>query len=45
MANFKPLSIAIGDKRLTSMAILSPGITISVPSGSLIVPVTSVVLK
>ena len=45
IANFRPLSIAIGDKRVTSIVMLSPGITISVPSGSLIVPVTSVVLK
>jgi len=38
-------SMAIGTIRLTVMAMLSPGITISVPSGSVTMPVTSVVRK
>src|SRR5262249_30693295 len=38
-------SIAIGTIRCTSMAMLSPGITISVPSGRCTTPVTSVVRK
>ena len=38
-------SIAIGTISVTSMAMLSPGITISVPSGSVTTPVTSVVRK
>ena len=38
-------SIAIGAMSSTSIETLSPGITISTPSGSLITPVTSVVLK
>ena len=38
-------SIAIGTIRWTSMAMLSPGITISVPSGRCTTPVTSVVRK
>ena len=37
--------MAMGAIRSTSIATLSPGITISVPSGSLIEPVTSVVRK
>ena len=45
IANLKPSSIAIGAPKFTSNCILSPGITISVPLGSAIVPVTSVVLK
>src|SRR5262249_49296169 len=38
-------SIAIGTIRCTSIAMLSPGITISVPSGRCTTPVTSVVRK
>ena len=38
-------SIAIGTISSTSTEILSPGITISVPSGSFTMPVTSVVRK
>src|SRR5690606_22208094 len=38
-------SMAIGTIRLTVMFTLSPGITISVPSGSVTIPVTSVVRK
>src|SRR5215813_11801432 len=38
-------SIAIGTISCTSIAILSPGITISVPCGSVTTPVTSVVRK
>ena len=45
IANLSPSSIAIGLRRFISSLILSPGITISVPLGSAIVPVTSVVLK
>ena len=45
IANLTPLSIAIGAIISTSIAILSPGITISVPSGNEQTPVTSVVLK
>ena len=37
--------IAIGVINSISISTLSPGITISVPSGNLITPVTSVVLK
>ena len=40
-----PTSIAIGAISLMPSATLSPGITISVPSGSSTVPVTSVVRK
>jgi len=45
MANRRPSSMAIGAISETSMEMLSPGMTISVPSGSLMVPVTSVVRK
>ena len=45
MAKRRPFSMAMGAIRSTSIATLSPGITISVPSGSLIEPVTSVVRK
>jgi len=45
IAKRRPSSIAIGAIRSTSIVMLSPGITISVPSGSLIEPVTSVVRK
>ena len=38
-------SIAIGTIRFTSIVTLSPGMTISVPSGSVTIPVTSVVRK
>ena len=38
-------SIAIGTISATSIATLSPGITISTPSGSVTMPVTSVVRK
>src|SRR5205085_1450870 len=38
-------SIAIGTIRCTSIAMLSPGMTISVPSGRCTTPVTSVVRK
>ena len=44
-ANFKPFSIAMGVISSTSKEVLSPGITISVPLGRVIEPVTSVVLK
>ena len=45
IANFKPSSIAIGAIRVTVILMLSPGITISTPSGNTQAPVTSVVLK
>ena len=45
MAKRRPSSIAIGAISSTSIEMLSPGITISVPSGSFTVPVTSVVRK
>jgi hypothetical protein len=45
MAKRKPSSMAMGLPNSTVMAMLSPGITISVPSGSWIMPVTSVVRK
>ena len=45
MANRSPCSIAIGVISVISIRMLSPGITISTPSGSLMVPVTSVVRK
>jgi len=45
IAKRKPSSIAIGAIKFTPIEILSPGITISVPSGSSTVPVTSVVRK
>ncbi len=45
MAKRRPCSIAMGAISSTSIVMLSPGITISVPSGSLIEPVTSVVRK
>src|SRR4029079_17189140 len=38
-------SIAIGTISVTSIAMLSPGITISVPAGKVTTPVTSVVRK
>jgi len=45
MANRRPSSMAIGFCSWTVISVLSPGMTISVPSGRLIVPVTSVVRK
>ena len=45
MAKRRPSSMAIGAISSTSMVTLSPGITISVPSESTTVPVTSVVRK
>src|ERR1700743_792950 len=45
MAKRRPFSIATGVCSSISRAMLSPGITISVPSGSFAVPVTSVVRK
>jgi len=45
MAKRRPSSIAIGAISVTSIETLSPGITISTPSGSVTTPVTSVVRK
>jgi hypothetical protein len=45
MANLKPFSKAIGVINSISIATLSPGITISTPSGKCATPVTSVVRK
>jgi len=45
IANRSSCSIAIGVISSTFKLTLSPGITISVPSGRIIAPVTSVVLK
>ena len=45
IAKRRPSSIAIGAISSTSMAMLSPGMTISVPAGSTTEPVTSVVRK
>ena len=45
IANRSPFSIAIGAINSISIATLSPGITISTPSGSVATPVTSVVRK
>ncbi len=45
IAKRRPFSIAIGVMSSTLMSTLSPGRHISVPSGRVIVPVTSVVLK
>ena len=45
MAKRRPWSIAIGAMSLTPSVTLSPGMTISVPSGSWTSPVTSVVRK
>ncbi len=44
-ANLNSFSIAIGTINSTDIVTLSPGITISTPSGSCATPVTSVVLK
>ena len=45
MAKPRPSSIAMGWMRFTWISVLSPGMTISVPSGSVMTPVTSVVRK
>src|SRR5690606_6639298 len=45
IAKRRPSSIAIGAISLTPIVTLSPGITISVPSGRMTSPVTSVVRK
>ena len=45
MANRRPWSMAIGWISSIVISTLSPGITISVPSGRLAIPVTSVVRK
>lgn len=45
MANLSSFSIAIGAINSTLIVKLSPGITISTPSGNCDTPVTSVVLK
>ena len=45
IANFKPSFIAIGLIKVTVILASSPGIIISVPSGRVTSPVTSVVLK
>ncbi len=45
IAKRRPSSHAIGVIKVISMSMLSPGITISTPSGSLMLPVTSVVRK
>src|SRR5205085_9215987 len=45
MANRRPSSMAMGLPNSTVMTVLSPGMTISVPSGNVIDPVTSVVRK
>ena len=45
IAKRRPSSIAIGTRSSTTIDTLSPGITISVPSGSFTEPVTSVVRK
>ena len=45
MANSRPSSMAMGWSNSTVISVLSPGMTISVPSGSVTVPVTSVVRK
>src|SRR5204863_3036648 len=45
IANRKPSSMAMGLPNSTTISVLSPGITISVPSGNATVPVTSVVRK
>ncbi len=45
MANFRPSSMAMGWISSTVISVLSPGMTISVPSGRCTTPVTSVVRK
>ena len=43
--NRRPSSMATGWISFTEMSVLSPGMTISVPSGNVTTPVTSVVRK
>src|SRR5688500_467300 len=45
IAKRKPPSIATGAIKVTTILVVSPGMTISTPSGNLHSPVTSVVLK
>lgn len=45
MAKPRPSSMAMGWMSWTVISVLSPGMTISVPSGSVMTPVTSVVRK
>jgi len=45
IANFSPLSMATGVMSSPVIEIVSPGITISTPSGRVMLPVTSVVRK
>ena len=45
MANCRPSSMAMGWMSSTAISVLSPGMTISVPSGRCTTPVTSVVRK
>ncbi len=45
IANRRPSSMAIGWMSSTDISVLSPGMTISVPSGRVTTPVTSVVRK
>ena len=45
MANLNSFSIAMGVIKSTAIDTLSPGITISIPSGNVVTPVTSVVRK
>ncbi|MDQ1047881.1 hypothetical protein QFZ76_006117 [Streptomyces sp. V4I2] len=45
IANFRPSSMATGWMSSTFISVLSPGMTISVPSGRVTTPVTSVVRK
>ena len=45
MAKRRPSSIAMGWMSSTDISVLSPGMTISVPSGRVTTPVTSVVRK
>ena len=45
MAKPRPSSMAMGWISSTVMSVVSPGMTISVPSGSVMTPVTSVVRK
>lgn len=45
MAKPRPSSMAIGWMSSTVISVLSPGMTISVPSGRVMIPVTSVVRK
>src|SRR5438309_740771 len=45
MAKRRPSSMAIGWISSTVISVLSPGMTISVPAGSVTTPVTSVVRK